>query len=499
MGFKYFNDTITISFMDIRGMSIFHKDRDYSQFTYIRFYQCNIHDLELLERFRKSHNIDLHDCYFKDIQSAKEMQPKKRDLVDACINPIPYSQMDKITIRSEQNKPFTIEDHGGSVEMDGDFIFDISSIKSFNCVELDGKFYPLSHLKGKRIGSLRLFNNVKMDIPIEDIIGIRFLRITNSKEVYINFQNLQYLHTFMFDGGGSFNVENIGWCKDTLEVLTIDNCTEGEKIQVKDILNFPNIRSVETDVMDLSVSEIIRYPKDYPSVPKIIEGKEYKLIVKNPTLFNEKIDEIVSSRISNSIKDNRNDSCKNSEFYEKWNISNGGYQEVIGAKVNYTKKEKSITKNDVQFTNPISKETYETMDDNLLIREIFKAVCSVGNPRLIARRNKSFFVHGDEIHESSLSKEIKYICIIRNQESNFSLNEKLNEVSDMVRYIIAVDHNFSQEQIDIISNMKNLEVVFLMNRGKYKFFLRKDWLDNYHINGTTFDLPEFTNVATKLI
>lgn len=122
-----------------------------------------------------------------------------------------------------------------------------------------------------------------------------------------------------------------------------------------------------------------------------------------------------------------------------------------------------------------------------------------GNPRLIARRNKSFFVHGDEIHESSLSKEIKYICIIRNQESNFSLNEKLNEVSDMVRYIIAVDHNFSQEQIDIISNMKNLEVVFLMNRGKYKFFLRKDWLDNYHISGTTFDLPEFTNVATKLI
>jgi len=364
MGFKYFKNTIEISFMDIRGMSIFHKDRDYSQFTYIRFYQCNIHDLELLERFRESHNIDLHDCYFKDIQSAKEMQPKKRDLVDACTNPIPYSQMDKITIRSERDKPLAIEDSDVSVAIDGDFIFNISTIDSFKNVDLDGRFYPLSFLKGKKIENLRLLNNVKMDIPIGDIIGIRFLRITNSKEVYINFQNLQYLHTFMFDGGGSFNVENIGWCKDTLEVLTIDNCAEGEKIQVKDILNFPNIRSVETGTMHFSSEEITRYPKNYPSVPKIIEGKEYKLIVKNPTLFNEKIDKIVSSRISNSIKDNQNDSCKNSEFYEKWSVSNGNYQEVIDVKVNYTKI-KSITKNDVQPTNPISKETYETIHKKL--------------------------------------------------------------------------------------------------------------------------------------
>jgi arginase family enzyme len=71
------------------------------------------------------------------------------------------------------------------------------------------------------------------------------------------------------------------------------------------------------------------------------------------------------------------------------------------------------------------------------------------------------------------------------------------EISNMVRYIIAVEYDFTQEQIDIISNMKNLEMVFLLGKGK--IFLRKDWLDNYHINGTTFDLPEFTNLATKLI
>jgi hypothetical protein len=73
----------------------------------------------------------------------------------------------------------------------------------------------------------------------------------------------------------------------------------------------------------------------------------------------------------------------------------------------------------------------------------------------------------------------------------------MNEISNMVRYIIAVEYDFTQEQIDIISNMKNLEMVFLLGKGK--IFLRKDWLDNYHINGTTFDLPEFTNLATKLI
>lgn len=142
MGFKYFKDTIEISFMDIYGMSIFHKDKDYSQFTYIRFYRCNIHDLELLERFRKSHNIDLYQCYFRDIQSAKEMQPKKRNIMDAIIEPIPYSQMDKIKIRSEQDKPFPIENNGGNILVDDEFIFDISSIDNFNRVVLDGRIYP---------------------------------------------------------------------------------------------------------------------------------------------------------------------------------------------------------------------------------------------------------------------------------------------------------------------------------------------------------------------
>jgi hypothetical protein len=130
-------------------------------------------------------------------------------------------------------------------------------------------------------------------------------------------------------------------------------------------------------------------------------------------------------------------------------------------------------------------------------REIVKVIQANDNPRMVAQHNRTYFTHNKEIHESSLSKEIKYICIIGNQEGNFSLNVKMNEISNMVRYIIAVEYDFTQEQIDIISNMKNLEMVFLLGKGK--IFLRKDWLDNYHINGTTFDLPEFTNLATKLI
>jgi hypothetical protein len=133
------------------------------------------------------------------------------------------------------------------------------------------------------------------------------------------------------------------------------------------------------------------------------------------------------------------------------------------------------------------------MNKYSLFRGIAEAIQASGNPRLIAYKNKSYFVHGKEIHESSLSKEIKYICIIGNQEGDFSLNEKMKEISNMVRYIIAVEHNFTQEQIDIISNMKNLEIVFLLGKGK--IFLRKDWLDNYHTSGTTFDLSEFTNIA----
>ena len=58
------------------------------------------------------------------------MQPKK-DLVDARLTQFHILKWIKSLTRSEQNKPFTIEDHGGSVEMDGDFIFwYISSIKS---------------------------------------------------------------------------------------------------------------------------------------------------------------------------------------------------------------------------------------------------------------------------------------------------------------------------------------------------------------------------------
>ena len=135
------------------------------------------------------------------------------------------------------------------------------------------------------------------------------------------------------------------------------------------------------------------------------------------------------------------------------------------------------------------------MDNYSLSRRVSEAIQAGGNPRLVALKNKSFFVHGKEIHKSSLSKEVKYICIIGNQEDEFSLNEKMNEVSNMVRYIIAVEHDFSQEQIDIISNMKNLEIVFLL--GKWKIFLREDWLDSYHTNETTFNLSEFTNIATK--
>lgn len=208
------------------------------------------------------------------------------------------------------------------------------------------EFTPLSFLKGKKVKSLLLLNNVEMDISISDIAGIGSLLIDGDKEVYIDFQNLDCLYSFTFHGSGSFNVENIYLCKDTLEFLEIINCIEeSEKVHVEDVLQFPNIRSIETDVMDLFIKEIKRYPKNFPFVPSITEGKEYKLFVNNPLLFNnEKINELLSSRISKSIKDNQNDSCGNREFYEKWNISNGDYQEVIDLKVNYTKNKNNNEK-----------------------------------------------------------------------------------------------------------------------------------------------------------
>jgi hypothetical protein len=147
------------------------------------------------------------------------------------------------------------------------------------------------------------------------------------------------------------------------------------------------------------------------------------------------------------------------------------------------------------------------MSINYLLKfaEILKCYLNKTNPArfVVTKDNKSYFMYDNQICKYYYPKSmgsVKYVCFA-NENIDDSHNEKLRLISNDVRLVMVINSNaLSKEQIDIISNMKNLEAVYLMKPcEKYFYRTKPEWIDDCFDERVAFDLPEFTNVITKLL